>query len=161
MTCKMKKSIREIKFNHENDAFEINSINDDVKFGLNRSWYEKVRIEDNFVIFKLDTDADANILPLRFASKFKNLKFEKCQRAVEAYGGTTLKVIGEIECVTMVWNSITIQKFLVIDTNSVPILNLSACTKLNLVQRVMSIENSKDRFVERNFDVFNDYLGFL
>lgn len=52
----------------------------------------------------------------------------------------------------------SLQTFLVIDTQSEPLLGLEACLQMDLIKRIDVLEDPKTQFIEKNRDIF-DGLG--
>lgn len=157
VACSARK-IREI-----NDRRSSSSSDDEININLLSSsnmlrkkirWYEKVRVNDCIIEFKLDTGADMNVLPYRMLKHMKNVKLEKYSGPVTAYDGNKLDHMGTVELIVMCRNEISMQTFLVIDTHSEPLLGLNACLEMGLVKRIDVIEDPKLQFIEKNRDVF-------
>lgn len=158
VACNLKK-IREIKIEDDEDNFFIDAINGESKsntLSKSTSWFQKIRINDRIINFKLDTGAEVNVLPLQYLNKLKHVQLKECLSRLEAYDGTQLKTVGVAEIICMSDNEISCQKFVVVETNSVPILGLKGCIELNLVKRIDNISNidKKEQFIKENIDVF-------
>ncbi|RYE25773.1 MAG: hypothetical protein EOP45_04440 [Sphingobacteriaceae bacterium] len=121
-------------------------------------WYEIVQINGCIIRFKLDSGADWNVLPYRYLKKMKNVKLQKYDGPVTAYDNNALEIMGMVELVVMCRNEISVQKFLVMDTQSEPLLGLEACLRMNLIKRIDVLEDPRAVFIEKNRDVF-DGLG--
>lgn len=159
-TCYVKK-VREIRAQRCDDDEEYVRL-DEISGSLKDAWYQKIRVQDNTIRMKLDTGAEVNVLPLYYVRQMKKVTLQKCDQRIQAYGGTSLHPVGVVDLVCMHKNDISMQKFVVIDTNSVPILGLKACIELNLVQRVEAVEiGSKDRFIRENKDIFQGLGCFV
>ena len=161
VVCKSKKKIREIHFqsSESEDEFQINILEKANK----NTWHELVRIEDSLLRFKLDTGAEVNVLPYRYLKKLKNFKLRKNKNKLQAYGGTNIESLGQIQCVCLAKNSISMLTFEIIDTLSSPILGLDGCLKLNLIKRIESVEKNliKENFITNNIDVFTGLGCFV
>ena len=122
-------------------------------------WCKDISIDNKLINFKLDTGAEANILPLNV---YNNLKLhEKCKLnntkiVLISYGNYKLKPEGEVSlfCSTEKCKNVKL-KFIIVDVTSKPILGLNACNLLNLIKRVDNIEIScKDDILTRYNEVF-------
>lgn len=169
------KNVREIKkldesdndeeddVDDDEDSFHIDSISGKFEFekiqNKDNAWYQNVRIQDDNVVFKLDSGAEVNVLPFKYYKQIGNLKLIKSNTRLEAYGGSKLNILGETECICIVKNNKSLINFVVVDTKSVPLLGLNACLKLNLITRVDEISlNSKEKFLKKYSKCF-DGLG--
>lgn len=161
VVCTTKK-IREIKIDRSNDDyFTIDSVSGEsqTKFFIreNNAWFQKIRVHEIMIDFKLDTGAEVNVLPFKYLKHFDDIQLNNNSHKLEAYGGNKLITIGDMECVCMVQNEIAVLKFMVVNTDSVPILGLNGCLKLNLLKRIDSLQNSgnsMENFIKENRDVF-------
>lgn len=164
IACKSSK-VREIQEN-ENIISE-NEVNIDMVNLLTENnrrvrWYEKVRVDDTLINFKLDTGSDVNTLPYRFLKYMKNVQIDKTSSPLIGYGGQNVSQIGSANFIVMCRNEISVQKFSIVNTDSEPLLGLKACMDLNLVKRVDLIEDDvKREFIEQNIDVFQGIGCFI
>lgn len=103
------------------------------------AWYAELKLScsKSPVKFKLDTGAEANILPQRLYHRLSNKPdLVKTQTILSAYGGQKLRPCGQIS--TSI-NSINVDLY-VVDVDSPAILGLNTCQELRLIERVESIE---------------------
>lgn len=138
--------------NYYIDTVEICSVFDKVK---PNSWYENICIGNRKVAFKVDTGSDVNILPIKFFQNSNlNKNLENTKVVLTAYGGHKLFPIGilnlkikfnEVECT---------ERFIVVDTDSTPILGLNTCSKLGIISRVFAVSNTKEEFINSNKELF-------
>ncbi|XP_036347585.1 uncharacterized protein LOC118756963 [Rhagoletis pomonella] len=128
---------------------------EDLSVGRKR-WYEKIRVNDCLINFKLDTGADVNILPYKYFIKYmKNTMLYEGGLPPRSYSGAELDYKGVIQCLVMCRNEIKTLQFTVVDTPYEPLLGLSACEQLNLIKRVNVIrEATRDEFIRNYRDVF-------
>ena len=118
-------------------------------------WCKDIFVDDKLINFKTDTGAETNILPFYL---FNNLKLYEnanlCTTNVVliSYGNYKLKPEGEVSlfCFTEKCKNVKFN-FTVVNIKSKPILGLSVCKLLNLVQRVNNIE------IESKNDILNQY----
>lgn len=140
--------------------------NDTLKFFNNSSksaiWKEKIRINNSFIEFKLDSGSVANIIPFKLLQKAdKAVKIQPTSIVLSAYGGQQLYPKGICHLICMFKNEIRLQEFIVIEEDLVPILGLQSCVELNLIQKVNEIEvepapmvNEKEHFIKENCEQF-------
>lgn len=159
--------------NDSESEFFINSLLVNVQ-SVNSSvpteWTKTLCVEGTNVLFKLDTGAEVNILPLTIMEKLHSkCQIQKCNIILKAFGGSKIKPIGSVilNCVADgVDHAI---EFLVIANSDVrPLLGLEACIKLNCIQLINKfIPNkgksehylnisllSKEQFIQNNLEIF-------
>ena len=104
-------------------------------------WHEKLLLNKFEINFKLDTGADANIMPThlyqQFTTHFKTLSLLKTTQCLTAFGGTKVKPNGKFIISTYCPLTKTTHnvKYYVTDTSDEPILGKHACEAFNLVYR--------------------------
>lgn len=104
------------------------------------SWVQNCMLDNNVnVYFKLDTGAQANILPLEI---FKKLAVSKKAGMLKVslskltgYNDKVIETIGSCEIKTQVGNKQEFIEYHIVNTKNCPLLGLDACIKLNLVKR--------------------------
>ena len=172
IACGTRKVRELINANEDNPEFHIDGLSSKNIYILNNkneSWHQKIRVENVVINFKLDTGAELNVLPLNFIKKMKNVNIRRYNNVVQAYGGNRLDVVGSADIVCCVNNEISMQSFVIIDTNCVPILGLRACIDLKLLRRInniesmsiKAIENKKTSLIEKNSDLFHGLGCFV
>ncbi len=132
-----------------------------IKGSSQSAWFEQVSVDGHLTTFKLDTGAEANVLPLKTFQKLniRNSPLRPTNTTLIGYGNNRIKTEGKIilSCET------TSQKrdleFCVVDVESPPVLGLKACQQLSLVQRTIhSIGTSspitKEELISRYEDNF-------
>uniref|UniRef100_A0A1B6H477 CCHC-type domain-containing protein n=1 Tax=Cuerna arida TaxID=1464854 RepID=A0A1B6H477_9HEMI len=132
------------------------------------SWMQPVIINNQTVNFKLDSGAQCNVLPSHVLDKLKlpKVRLEHNQNRILSYDNQELNCLGNVILDSEV-NGVNYKiKYVVVKTKSVPILGLNACVKLNLLQRVNSLQldseslASKDKFVNKYKEVFTSVGKF-
>lgn len=132
------------------------------------SWDIDLIIKGQTLNFKLDTGADVNVLPLKYLLKIglKETDLLSTNTKLTAYSGNTIQVLGKIYLRVSYKNKNYVLQFKIADVQSIPILGRDACTELDVVRRVMSIQKSVvsneivPTFLEQYGDVFTG-LGCL
>lgn len=144
----------------ETDLFSIDNLVEGSK--KNKKWEHKIFIENKPVSFKLDTGADINVLPYNiYLSVCPEIPLQINKTKVMAYGGFQVNTKGLIEVICTPENRDPAElKFVVIDTSSPPVLSLSSCIQLNLINKIelLQTEETKEKdneeerreFLERN-----------
>ena len=105
------------------------------------AWLSTVNTECGKVTFKLDTGAEASVIPTQVFNQLLNTpQLKSTKMKLTAYGGGTIRPVGicNLKCTTK-HNNHNVQ-FYIVSTDSQPILGLTDCEKLGLVKRVNTIE---------------------
>ena len=104
-----------------------------------------INISNKSVKFKLDTGAEANIMPKSLFSKLKDVKLRPTHTKLTTFSDTSIKPLGKttVMCSEVKQNDNNQSlDFYVMDFQCTPLLGLSACQSLKLVQKVESIDNN-------------------
>lgn len=122
------------------------------------AWFTSLRVGGTPIKFKLDTGAEANVLPLGVYSKLRN-KSPLLETSVllSSYGDFKVKPKGTLNLNREARGMKENLPFFVAAVKSPPILGLSACQNLNLVRRVASVTQApltKDEILAGSPDVF-------
>ncbi|KAG8197104.1 hypothetical protein JTE90_004364 [Oedothorax gibbosus] len=105
-------------------------------------WNQDVFINNKQINFKLDTGAQANILPLYSFNDLKlyeNSFLYKSNSMISAFGNFLIETEGVVTllCSTESVSNVELQ-FLVVDLPALPILGLNGCEELKLIKRTDS-----------------------
>ena len=127
------------------------------------SWLSTVSTEGGKITFKLDTGAEASVLPLKVHKRLKGRPaINHTTTTLSAYGGSVIKPVGT--CTLACKGKVTSRvKFYVVSIHVQPILGLTDCIRLGLIQRVHTLQipnMSKDTIRVEFADVFRG-LGNL
>ncbi|CAI5681987.1 unnamed protein product [Oreochromis niloticus] len=130
-------------------------------------WHESVTIGDVSVTFKLDTGADANVLPRSVYNKLPGMpRLQPTKTALIAFGGARIRADGVVSLECEARKHKAVFDFLVSDQADKPILGGQACEELHLVKRVETLAipstitklakppSTKEELVEMYADVF-------
>lgn len=130
---------------------EINTVN-------GKAWHSKVEVGGKLVEFKLDTGAEANIIPHKIYDNLSMCgKLEETNEALSLYGNHRVVPVGRVSLSCIVQERTLSMDFYVVDLESVPILGLEACTRFNLVKKIDSLTarfSSKEAILSDYKDVF-------
>ena len=125
-----------------------------------QKWQAVLNVQGHNVQFKLDTGAEANVLPVTVFNRMKSVKLEKTKTLLCAFGEHQVIPLGTItlDCTTAKGDSERLV-FYVTDS-AVPILSQKVCDDLNLIKRVYMNKTTKtpsltkDRMRHEYNDVF-------
>ena len=120
-------------------------------------WQAPVSVQGKTLMFKLDTGAHANVLPVELYHKLRpNSSLQKTQTVLTAFGNTKIIPAGTatLECAVNAHKQRL--KFYVTKATNVPILGQQACESLNLLKRVETIETplTQEVLFQQYKDVF-------
>lgn len=142
----------------------IEESDEQVIYSINKSqdWSADLKINNNMVTFKLDTGADVNVLPLYLLPKLGISESDliKTNTKLNGYSGAKISVVGKINLRVFFKTKLYVLEFKIADVKSVPILGRFACTELDVVRRVLSLQETINysevpSFVEGFDDVFS------
>ena len=122
------------------------------------AWFSTVTVGGSSVKFKLDTGAEANVLPLSVYSELQHKSLMDTSVVLSSYGDFKVKPEGKVTLACEAQGLKESLPFFVAAVNSPPILGLSVCSKLNLVKRVESVAlapRPKKEMVDKFADVFS------
>ena len=118
-------------------------------------------MEGGKITFKLDTGAKSSVLPLKVHKRLKRKPvINHTATTLSAYGGSIIiKPVGTctLECKGKITSHV---KFYVVSIDVQPILGLTDCIRFRLIQRVHTLNMSKDTVKVEFADVFRG-LGNL
>ena len=125
-----------------------------------QKWQAVLNVQGHNVQFKLDTGAEANVLPVTVFNRMKSVKLEKTKTLLCAFGEHQVIPLGTVtlDCNTSKGDSELL--FYVTDSAAVPILSHKACDDLNLIKRVYMNQPmqtpslTKDHMIDEYQDVF-------
>lgn len=124
------------------------------------AWYSLIQVEDKTVKFKLDTGAEANIIPQSLYYKLPGHVLRSTKAKLSTYGNNIVTPIGRttLPCKTKNEPVTKDLDFYVVGFKATPILGLSACKTLKLIEKIDLIEKvdfTKESLLKNNRDVFH------
>jgi hypothetical protein len=145
---------RDMNSDEETELFignlHVNSVDNDKS-----DWTETLTINDHNIVFKLDTGAQANIIPKFIFDKLDlpDQQLTKTEVRLVSYGGTEISSEG---AKSLVCGRKYDLPFFVVDTKAQAILGKKACTDIGLIARVLSVEKelTKETMLNSYEDVF-------
>ena len=137
---------------------KVNSSNTslDNKIPNEQEWFVSLESNGTFINYKLDTGAQANILPSSVVSTMTTKpRLKQTKIKLTAYNGSKIPVIGI--CKINLQYAVT---FVVADTTSPPLLGLNIFHTMNLVKGIWFVDAVKPNFIQEYSDIFGE-LGCL
>lgn len=131
-------NVNESKIYNENDDIFIGELK---ITGSDKDWTSVLTINSKDIKFKLDTGAQVNCLPKTIFDKL-NLNSKllfKTNKNLITYSNDKLDVVGTCFLKCLHNNIQYMLEFYVVNVESIPVLGIDACKKLNLIQRVSTI----------------------
>lgn len=122
-------------------------------------WFTNLHIGNKVVSFKLDSGAEANILPKSVLSTLSvPVNIQKTDTVLVAYGGARIKPIGKIRLRVQTQHKQTSLDFFVTTASSTALLGRKACVQLDLIRKVEALAPaapaSKKELLARYASVF-------
>ena len=142
------------------DSLFIGSLN-----SKNDKWQETLTVGGLPCTFKLDTGADANILPEQFVDKIQqSSNIKQTKQPLRAFGGSRIMPLGTIQLDTFCARTglSCSTSFFVTDTNDIPILGKHSCEEFKLIQRIFTVDSVETIPNEQClFDAYSDVFRGL
>ena len=147
---------REKNADSESDDFFIGAINAQDE---NKEWTTSLKIDNKNVKFKIDTGAECNVISKKTYEEVTKTRLEKSRVQLGAFGGEKLKTIGKFSTVCTYQEKYWPIEFQVVNRNVPNILGLTTCLELNLVKRVLTIDENEctQSTVLPESDIFEQY----
>ncbi|KAJ8384827.1 hypothetical protein AAFF_G00198140 [Aldrovandia affinis] len=106
-------------------------------------WSTSLHVGGTLVTFKLDTGAEANVLPLAVAEGLPMpLNMQRTDTVLVAYGGARIQPKGVVKLLVQEQHKQAQLYFFVTDASDTPLLGRQACVQLDLVRRVEALARS-------------------
>ncbi|KAJ8416485.1 hypothetical protein AAFF_G00357730 [Aldrovandia affinis] len=106
-------------------------------------WSSSLRVGGTLVTFKLDTGAEANVLPLAVAEGLPMpLNMQRTDTVLVAYGGVRIQPKGVVKLLVQARRKQAQLYFFVTDASDTPLLGRQACVQLDLVRKVEALARS-------------------
>lgn len=115
-------------------------------------WTVDLKLEHKHVKFKLDTGAQANVIPYSLLRRIgkKNI-LRPTNVKLSTYTGDIIPVKGKCNWTVKYKKKTHVLEFIVVKSDAKPILGINACEQMGLIQRVMELSKSD------KMDIFTEY----
>ena len=97
-------------------------------------WTEKISVDGQETMFKLDTGASVSVLS-DSTPWLKSTEIQECMQQLKGPGGTHLQVIGTLQATLTIADKSAREKLYVIRNQPISLLSRSACISLALIKR--------------------------
>lgn len=111
------------------------------------------------VSFKLDTEAQVNVIPLHVFHQLEYNNLESTTQKLFGYGGKPLKVEGKCTLACSYKGTQGQHHFYVVSTQAPPILRLSLCLSLNLIQLILFVSDKGVQPDPKKIATIQDHQG--
>ena len=124
-----------------------------------QQWFVDLKVNDMVLNFKVDSGAEVNVLPYELFLKIglHITELRKTSMILEAFGGSKIVPMGEIDLEISYKSKSYLLKFIVIKGKFTPLLGLPSSITLNILSFVHSLDSSPNRemFIRNNIEVFS------
>lgn len=164
-----KKQKQSHKMVHELNTNEREEENEDIPLSIDRlttdrakgDWYHTVQINNHEVVCKMDSGSDVDVLPYsKYLQVCPDSELLPYRSKIKAYNGSYVEVKGVVKlmCIPERRNPVLLE-FVVVETESQPLLGLKTCLKLKLMSKVDQVEvisnsDNREEFIRKNSRVF-------
>lgn len=141
--CKSSKVVAPLDIDSDSECDEASTAVDTLFIGTvahndqhktDTGWYTKLRIGDQVVAFKLDSGAEANILPKSILSTLLGpVNIQKTDMVLVAYGGARIKPSGKVRLHVQTQHKQTYLDFFVTTASATALLGRKAYSMCNLI----------------------------
>ena len=113
---------------------------------VTNDWMQEIKVENTPINFKLDTAAQANIIPLNMLRSISTGPLQPSTVRLKSYSQHTIKPEGQINLKCTVKDKCVNLAFQVVNLDASPILGKDACVELGLIKRlpIDSVNLKKD-----------------
>lgn len=119
-------------------------------------WAVEIQLEHKSVKFKLDTGAQANVIPYSLLQRTgkKNI-LKPTNVKLSTYTGDKIPVKGKCNWTVKYKKKSYFLEFIVVRSDAQPILGIKACEQMGLIKRVMTLNKSEEINIFKEYaDVF-------
>lgn len=153
--ARMCRSARRVYALQEDSSDQVISYNNN----KNSDWSVQLKINNAWISFKLDTGADVSVLPKRFLGSIglEAGDLTKTSIKLHGYSGGNIPVVGKCFLKVNYKENTYFIKFIIANVDSPPVLGRSSCEELNLLKRIMFIDqptNSSENILDEFPNIF-------
>ncbi|UYV69526.1 hypothetical protein LAZ67_6003904 [Cordylochernes scorpioides] len=107
-----------------------------------KKWIVPIKVNNRQVIFKIDTGADVNVLPLQnYYQSFQRIKLEKSDKILQGPNGIPLETVGMIHVKLQNKGQHLNSKIYIVDKLKQPLLSGETSEKLNIVRMIQQLSS--------------------
>ncbi|XP_075723392.1 uncharacterized protein LOC142765740 [Rhipicephalus microplus] len=139
--CSEKERVYEVQ--HQSDDFEVLNVARSCA-SRERDWRVNACNGGKYIPCKVDTESQANVLPLSMFRKLKTTTLMPSTAVLRSYGGNTIKQIGKFSALIEIGVRKACAEFFVVKKDHSTILGLDTSEKLGIVQRAVDSVTTND-----------------
>ncbi|KAL7889063.1 hypothetical protein AOLI_G00040370 [Acnodon oligacanthus] len=126
------------------------------KWSQTDEWTVEIEMERKPVKFKLDTGAQANVIPYSVLQRIgKKNRLKPTNVKLSTYTGDKIPVKGKCNWTVKYKKKRFVLEFIVVKSIAKPILGLQACEEMGFSKRVMALNKSDEMYIFKEYtDVF-------
>ncbi|KAJ8019063.1 hypothetical protein HOLleu_42586 [Holothuria leucospilota] len=125
---------------------------------VDSTWLLPLAVNGSIIPFKLDMGADVNLMPKKDYQTLRSKpRLHKVQATVNSYGGAKIPILEKCRATVSHKGSKYELAFMIVAEKDQPILGLQACEKLNLIQRVCTVETEEQLTDQTYAQLLNEY----
>lgn len=119
-------------------------------------WTVELQLDCKAVKFKLDTGAQANVIPYSLLQRLgKRNMIKPTNVKLSTYTGNKIAVKGKCNWMVKYKKKSFVLEFIVVKSEAKPILGIQACEEMGLIKRVMTLNKSGEMDILKEYaDVF-------
>lgn len=138
------------------EDFYVGSI--EKKSNPENTWMVNLNINSKVTKFKMDTGAQANVISYKVFKMIKgDSKLIPSKTRLVTYSGEKMNVLGKCNLKVLHKDKVENLEFVVVNFSAPCILGLQSCEKLNLISRVMSVENNSESLLKEYSEIFQGF----
>ena len=146
-TRPQKQSVHHIKeetSSDEESTFFVGTVeNESRPKTRDEDWSIDTTINGTNVLFKLDTGAQCNVLPIELYKQITAEKLQRSRNRLTSYSGHQLRTLGKATLVVTYKDKLFLTEFQVVDNLGVtPVLGLNSCIEMELLKRVNGVSST-------------------
>eukprot|EP00112_Aurelia_sp_Birch-Aquarium-sp1_P025750 Seg874.6 transcript_id=Seg874.6/GoldUCD/mRNA.D3Y31 product="putative protein K02A2.6" protein_id=Seg874.6/GoldUCD/D3Y31 len=137
------------------DTYSVNTLTED-------EWLIAIETNGSIIPYKIDTGAQVNILSKAdFQQVKQKSKLHKSAVKLSAYNGSAIPVVGKSVLTLNHKGRCYPVLFIIVDIEATPILGLTTCSHLNLINRIMHVDKNMHEIMTQQFPDCFDEIGKL
>ena len=143
----------------EDEQLEELFIGQDQKDDHKQEWKASLQVNNNLVEFKLDTGAQANVIPSDVFNSLKGMPQLKTTKAkLTGFNGSEIPVAGVARMICKYKDKQIDSDFFVVEAEGQPpLLGLRACQELNLIKFVRTVDTADVNDVNVESSILNEF----
>nr|XP_050038499.1 uncharacterized protein K02A2.6-like [Dermacentor andersoni] len=154
--CRAKRSVQEVECPEEKSEDDFETLDVHIAgVASSNDWIVPVKVDTDTVHMKVDTGAQANLLPLSLYRRLKRKPpLRPSQTVLSGYGGNAIQHVGTTVLPLQVGDKCEQLVFYVVKKGKQALLGLEACEKFGFIARVRSVSQEEGMDKQRIIEEF-------